>query len=51
MSKNNETIFCSVGIVIVDSIYRLIRPYPDYYTHRTTEVHGLTKRAPSSPSR
>lgn len=38
---------CSVGIVIVkdgkiaDKIYRLIRPYPNYYSYWNTQVHGL----------
>ena len=49
-ANGKRSSICSVGIVlvecgqIVDSIYQLIRPYPDYYTHWTTEVHGLTKR-------
>lgn len=40
---------CSVGIVIVrggqiaDKFYSLIRPMPNFYTHWTTEVHGLTR--------
>ncbi len=39
---------CSVGVVIVrngeiaESFYSLIRPEPDYYTQRCTQVHGLT---------
>lgn len=39
---------CSVGIVIVkegeivDEIYRLIRPEPEYYSYWNTRVHGLT---------
>ena len=39
---------CSVGIVIIeenhviDQVYSLIRPYPNYYTQWTTAVHGLT---------
>ncbi|MDE6394554.1 MAG: 3'-5' exonuclease [Duncaniella sp.] len=50
---------CSVGIVIVrggkvvDKFYSLIQPTPNYYTHWTTEVHGLTRcdtdDAPSFP--
>lgn len=38
---------CSVGVVIVrngdmvDSIYRLIRPEPNYYSWFTTRIHGL----------
>ena len=40
---------CSVGIVIVrggrivDSFYSLIRPYPNYYSPFTTQIHGLTR--------
>lgn len=40
---------CSVGVVIVrngeivDRFYSLIQPFPNYYTHWTTEVHGLTR--------
>ena len=36
---------CSVGIVIIednhviDQVYSLIRPYPNYYTQWTTAVH------------
>ena len=39
---------CSVGIVIVrngrivDSIYRLIRPVPNFYNYWNTRIHGLT---------
>lgn len=39
---------CSVGVVIVrdgtirESIYRLIRPAPHYYSWFTTKIHGLT---------
>ena len=38
---------CSVGIVIVRSgiitekIYRLIRPEPEWYIYRFTQIHGL----------
>lgn len=40
---------CAVGIVvvrggeIVDKYYSFIKPAPNYYTYRTTEVHGLTR--------
>ena len=40
---------CSVGVVVVrggeitDRFYSLIEPTPNYYTHWTTKVHGLTK--------
>ena len=39
---------CSVGIVIVrggeivETIYRLIKPFPDYYAFMNTRCHGLT---------
>ena len=39
---------CSVGVVVVragrvtDSLYRLIRPEPNYYMSWNTRVHGLT---------
>lgn len=39
---------CSVGIVIVsegkiiDKLYSLIHPYPNYYMSFTTQIHGLT---------
>jgi DNA polymerase-3 subunit epsilon len=50
---------CSVGIVIVrngmivDRFYSLIKPVPNYYSHWTTKIHGLTRRdtdlAPAFP--
>ena len=39
---------CSVGVVIVregqivDKIYHLIRPEPEWYSYRNTQTHGLT---------
>ncbi|MCL2040606.1 MAG: 3'-5' exonuclease [Bacteroidales bacterium] len=39
---------CSVGVVIVrdgviaDNIYHLIRPEPEWYLWRFTQIHGLT---------
>jgi len=39
---------CSVGIVIVrdgqivEKIYHLIRPEPEWYAYRHTQIHGLT---------
>ena len=41
---------CSVGVVIVrngkiaDKIYHLIRPEPEWYLWRFTEIHGLTAK-------
>jgi len=40
---------CSVGVVIVreglvvDKIYRLIRPRPNVYSYWNTKIHGLTR--------
>lgn len=40
---------CSVGVVIVrdgeiaERIYRLIRPYPNYFRRINTEIHGLSR--------
>ena len=58
-ANRERTSVCSVGIVIVregkpvETIYRLIHPYPDYYDPFCTRVHGLTLRdtegAPSFP--
>jgi DNA polymerase-3 subunit epsilon len=39
---------CSVGVVIVrngmiaDKIYHLIRPEPEWYSYRNTQIHGLS---------
>lgn len=47
-ANGNRASVCSVGIVIVkngkiiNKLYRLIRPFPNYYTQWTTAVHGLT---------
>ena len=41
---------CSVGVVVVrngeisDTIYRLIKPEPEYYLFRNTQIHGLSMR-------
>lgn len=58
-ANNCRTSVCSVGIVIVrngrvvDRIYRLIRPNPNYYSYWNTRVHGLghadTYNAPEFP--
>lgn len=45
-----RTSVCSVGVVIVNKgvvenrIYRLIKPRPDFYSSRNTEIHGLTRK-------
>jgi len=58
-ANRERTSVCSVGVVIVhdgevtESIYRLIHPYPNYYSWFCTQVHGLcgrdTEGAPSFP--
>lgn len=58
-ANGQRTSVCSVGVVVVrggrpsESIYRLIRPYPNYYSAFTTAIHGLTRsdteNAPSFP--
>lgn len=46
-ANNQRSSVCSVGIVIVrdgrivDSFYSLIRPEPEYYHYRCSQVHGL----------
>ena len=47
-ANRERTSICSVGVVvvrggeIVDRIYTLVRPYPNYYSYFNTQVHGLT---------
>lgn len=58
-ANGQRTSVCSVGVVVVrggrpsESIYRLICPYPNYYSAFTTAIHGLTRsdteNAPSFP--
>lgn len=49
-ANQHRTSVCSVGLVvvregsIVNSIYRLIRPEPDFYSYWNVQVHGLTSR-------
>ncbi len=48
-ANGQRTSVCSVGVVIVrdgeiaGSFYRLIHPYPNYYSAFTTAIHGLTR--------
>ncbi|MDE6560931.1 MAG: 3'-5' exonuclease [Muribaculaceae bacterium] len=48
-ANSSRSSVCSVGIVIVrdgeivDRFYSLIRPTPNYYSHFTTRIHGLTR--------
>ena len=49
-AKANRSSVCSVGLVIVkegkivEEIYRLIKPTPNFYSFYTTRVHGLTAK-------
>lgn len=49
-ANSERSSVCSVGVaivrdgVIVEKIYRLIRPRPNFYTRWTTAVHGMTAR-------
>ena len=48
-ANGQRTSVCSVGVVVVrdskieGSLYRLIRPYPNYYSYFTTRIHGMTR--------
>ncbi|MDR0333170.1 MAG: 3'-5' exonuclease [Dysgonamonadaceae bacterium] len=48
IANGYRTSICSVGIIIVrngeiiEKIYRLIRPEPEYYWRSFTKIHGLT---------
>lgn len=58
-ANSQRSSVCSVGVVIVrngeivDRVYSLIRPEPNYYSYWTTEIHGLnhadTDTAPTFP--
>lgn len=47
-ANGKRSSICSIGIAIIednkviDSIYTLVRPYPNFYTRFTTAVHGIT---------
>ena len=47
-ANGKRSSICSIGIAIleddwvVDSIYTLVRPTPNFYTRWTTAIHGLT---------
>ena len=58
-ANSERSSVCAVGVVvvrdgqIVDELYSLIKPEPDYYSYWCTKVHGLnasdTFSAPSFP--
>jgi DNA polymerase-3 subunit epsilon len=47
-ANGHRTSVCSVGVVvvrdggIVDRLYSLIRPRPDFYSYWNTKIHGLS---------
>ena len=47
-ANSSRSSICSIGIVIVrerkicEKIYRLVRPYPNYYNYYNTLIHGLS---------
>lgn len=47
-ANQHRSSVCSVGLVIVengrvvDKLYELIKPIPNFYTDWTTEIHGIT---------
>lgn len=47
-ANHHRSSICSVGVVVVrdgrvaESLYRLVRPRPDFYSRFNTSVHGLT---------
>ncbi|MCD8072559.1 MAG: 3'-5' exoribonuclease [Alistipes sp.] len=49
-ANGKRTSVCSVGVVVVrdgevcDSVYRLIRPRPNFYSYFNTAIHKLTAR-------
>lgn len=49
-ANGKRTSVCSVGVVIVregkvvEKIYRLIKPYPNYYAYFCQQVHGMSDK-------
>ncbi|MCC8018787.1 MAG: 3'-5' exoribonuclease [Rikenellaceae bacterium] len=48
-ANSRRTSVCSVGVVVVrrgevrETIYRLIRPRPNFYSHFNTAIHKMTR--------
>lgn len=48
-ANSERSSVCSVGVVIMrdgkieDSFYSLIKPEPNYYSYRCSQIHGLTR--------
>ncbi len=49
-ANQERTSVCSIGVVIVrdgkivEQFYRLVKPYPNFYTYWASQCHGLTDR-------
>lgn len=49
-ANRNLSSVCSIGLVFVEnsvvsgSYYRLIKPFPEYYSYFNTQIHGLSKK-------
>ena len=49
-ANSNRSSVCSVGIaivhdgVIIEKIYQLIRPQPNFYSYWNTSIHGLSNK-------
>lgn len=48
IANGKRSSICSIGVAIIednkviDSVYMLVRPYPNFYTRFTTAIHGIT---------
>ena len=48
IANGKRSSICSIGVAIIednkviDSVYTLVRPYPNFYTRFTTAIHGIT---------
>ena len=55
-ANNHQSSVCSLGVVIVrdgeivEKIYSLIQPEPNYYSYWNTRIHGLTQADTDSAS-
>ena len=54
IANGKRSSICSIGVAIIednkviDSVYMLVRPYPNFYTRFTTAIHGITCRIQST---
>ena len=48
IANGKRSSICCIGVAIIednkviDSVYTLVRPYPNFYTRFTTAIHGIT---------